>query len=185
MQKKKKCTLVGLLSLQQTKKLDWPKFEAFADYKIDVTHTHTQKMKIVSTRIENIMEKRRKCWVPVFSPFFYNNVFKKLHMVGQIRDCVVKGYCMYCYQCRYHPYYHYHHDLELNLLFPNKIITPMKSKTSFLGRKSKSSVQKSRSFRWTGPRLFQKKNVLTASRVFRTKQAYKYLSSQGMFCKTF
>ena len=45
--------------------LNESKFIAFADDKIIMT----QKLKILLERVENIVGKRRKCWLPAFSPF--------------------------------------------------------------------------------------------------------------------
>ena len=43
---------------------DWSKLETFADNKINVT----QNLKLMFRRLENC-GKRRKCWLPAFSPF--------------------------------------------------------------------------------------------------------------------
>ena len=49
------------------------------------------KLNFVSGRVENIVGKRRKCWLPAFSPF--PKMFSKgiLHGVVKSRDCVVKS----------------------------------------------------------------------------------------------
>ena len=58
-------------SLPNGKILDWSKLEAFADDKINVT----EMMISVSDGVDNITGfgkhcgKRRKCWLPAFSPF--------------------------------------------------------------------------------------------------------------------
>ena len=62
-----------LAVLPNDKNSDRFKLIVFADDKIDVT----QKLKLVLGKIENIVEKRKKCWLPAFSPFSYN-VFKRL-----------------------------------------------------------------------------------------------------------
>ena len=64
--------------------LDWSKLKAFADDKIKVT----EKLKFVLGRVENC-GKRRKCWLPAFSPF--PTVFSKGFFLWGIksRDCVV------------------------------------------------------------------------------------------------
>ena len=47
-------------------------------------------IKYVSESIKNILEKRTKCWLPAFSPFF-NNVFKiVLFRVAKSEGFVVK-----------------------------------------------------------------------------------------------
>ena len=54
----------------------------FADGKIDVT----PKLKFVFGRVENIIGKRRKCWLPAFSPIptmFQKNCYTgSLNLVG-------------------------------------------------------------------------------------------------------
>ena len=73
-------------SLPNDKTLDWSKLKAFADDKIDMT----EKFKFVLKRVENIVGKRRKCWLPAFSPFS-QNVFKAFFIrVVKSWDCVVK-----------------------------------------------------------------------------------------------
>ena len=42
-----------------------PNSIVFADYKLNVKHI----MRVVFDRIKNIVEKRRKCWLPAYSPF--------------------------------------------------------------------------------------------------------------------
>ena len=66
--------------------LDWSKFKAFADDKINVA----EMMIFLSDRVENIVGKRRKCWLPVFSQF--PTMFSKAFFfrVVKSRDCVVK-----------------------------------------------------------------------------------------------
>ena len=62
------------------------KLKAFADDKITVA----QMMVSAFERIENIKGKRRKCWLPAFSPCF--TMFSKGIFLGIVksRDCVVK-----------------------------------------------------------------------------------------------
>ena len=45
--------------------LDWSKFKAFVDDKINVT----PKIEICFEKGRKHCEKRRKCWLPAFSPF--------------------------------------------------------------------------------------------------------------------
>ena len=76
-----------LKPLPNDKILALTKFKAFADDKIIVT----QNLKFVLVRVQNIVGKRRKCWLPAFSPFptmFYNSVFSR---GGKIRNDVVMG----------------------------------------------------------------------------------------------
>ena len=49
-------------SFPDKKSLDWSKFKASADDKINVT----DKLKFVSERVENIVKKAEKCWLPAF-----------------------------------------------------------------------------------------------------------------------
>ena len=55
----------GCNSLPNDKILDWSKLKAFTDHKIYVTY----KQKFFLGWVENIVGKRRKCWLPAFSPF--------------------------------------------------------------------------------------------------------------------
>ena len=58
-------------SLPNDKILDWSKLKAFAEDKI-------KELKIIIfvwDRFENTVGRRRKCWLPVFSPF--PSVFSK------------------------------------------------------------------------------------------------------------
>ena len=57
---------------QMTKFQACPKLKAFADNKSNVT----QNVKLVFHRIENIVGKEEKCWLPAFF-FFFCSVFKK------------------------------------------------------------------------------------------------------------
>ena len=59
-------------SLPNDKILDWSKFKAFADNKINVT----EKLEFVSERIVNIVKKGEKLFSSILSVF--HNVFKKL-----------------------------------------------------------------------------------------------------------
>ena len=52
-------------SLPNDKFLDWSKLKGFADDKINAA----EKFEFVLQREENIVGKRRKCWLPAFSPF--------------------------------------------------------------------------------------------------------------------
>ena len=55
------------LTLYQNEKiLDWSKLKAFADNKIKFNAT--EKLKFLLERVENT-GKRKKCWLPAFSPF--------------------------------------------------------------------------------------------------------------------
>ena len=63
-------------SLLNNKILDWSKFKAFADDKLNVARI----MISVSDRVENIVGKVRKCWLPAFSPFptmFFKRLLSK------------------------------------------------------------------------------------------------------------
>ena len=73
--------------LPNDKVLDMPKLKAFAHYKIDVT----KKLKFVLVRVENIVGKGEKWWLPAFSPF--STLFSKglLYRAVRSRDCVVKS----------------------------------------------------------------------------------------------
>ena len=74
-------------SLPSDKILDWSKFKVFADNKIGVN----EKLKCGLGRVENIVEKKRKCWLPAFSPF--STMFSKglLLKIVESRNCVVKS----------------------------------------------------------------------------------------------
>ena len=52
-------------SLPIDKILDWSKLIVFADDKIGVA----EYFKMVQGRVEKHCGKRRKCWLPAFSPF--------------------------------------------------------------------------------------------------------------------
>ena len=73
-------------SLPNDKFLDWSKLKAFADNKIFVT----KKLKLVFGRVENVVGKRRKCWLPAFSPF--PTMFSKAFFFRVVKslDCVVE-----------------------------------------------------------------------------------------------
>ena len=76
-----------LNSLSNNKFLDWSRWKAFADNKIKTT----EKTKISYGKGRKRV-KRRKCWLPAFSPFptmFSNGFFYK---VVKSRDGVVKSY---------------------------------------------------------------------------------------------
>ena len=51
--------------ITEHKILGLPKLKTFADDKSNVT----QNVQVVLHRIENIVGKRRKCWLPAFSSF--------------------------------------------------------------------------------------------------------------------
>ena len=52
-------------SLPNDNVLEWPNFKAFAD-----GHKHvTQILTFVLEKVESNVKKRRKCWLPAFSPF--------------------------------------------------------------------------------------------------------------------
>ena len=76
----------GLNSLPKTILFDWTKIKAFADDRLNVT-------KIVIYVLDMGRKhhgKRRKCWLPAFSPF--PTMFKGFFLrVIKIQDCVVKG----------------------------------------------------------------------------------------------
>ena len=59
------CHFVKSISLPNDTFLDWSKLKAFADDKINVT----EEIEFVFERIENIMGKKRKCWLPKGSFF--------------------------------------------------------------------------------------------------------------------
>ena len=82
---------VGLTLYKKTKTLHWSKFKAFADNKINVTKI----LKFTSRMVKNILGKKRKCWLPAFSPV--PKMFSKasFHRVVESRDCVVKG--LFCH----------------------------------------------------------------------------------------
>ena len=70
-----------------TKSLDWSKLEAFADNKDKCE----SKIEICFRKSRKHCVKKRKCWLPAFSPFptmFSKGFFFK---VVKIRDCVVKS----------------------------------------------------------------------------------------------
>ena len=52
-------------SLPNNKILDWSKFKTFVDDKINLN----QNMKFDMGGVENIVGKKRKYWLPAFSPF--------------------------------------------------------------------------------------------------------------------
>ena len=58
-----------------------------ADDKINVT----EKLKFLLGRIENIVENKRKCWQPAFSPFSYSGFKGFITRVVKSQDCVVKS----------------------------------------------------------------------------------------------
>ena len=58
---------ITFTSLPNYKSLDLSKFKVFADDKKNVTET--EKQKFVIERVENMLEKKRKCWLPACSVF--------------------------------------------------------------------------------------------------------------------
>ena len=74
-------------SLPNDKILDWFNLKAFADNNLYVD----QMMIYVFDRVENIVDRRRKCWLLAFSPF--STMFSKalFPRVVKSRDCVVKS----------------------------------------------------------------------------------------------
>ena len=70
-------------SLPNDKILDMTKLKAFTDNKINVA----QIMISVFDRVENIVEKRRKCWLTAFSPF--TTMFSKGFFHGVVKSWVV------------------------------------------------------------------------------------------------
>ena len=84
--------LICLTSLPNDKIFDLSKLKAFADNKIIVT----QKLKFALWWGRKHCGKRRKCWLPAFSPFstiFSNGYFFR---VVKSRDCVVKSQIGFC-----------------------------------------------------------------------------------------
>ena len=74
------------LTLSNDRILDLSKLKAFADDKCD-----SKKPKFTFGRVEKHCGKRRKCWLPAFSPF--PNMFSKAYFLRVVtsRDCVVKN----------------------------------------------------------------------------------------------
>ena len=56
---------VNVNSLSKNKISDWSKFNAFADDKIELT----EKIEICFGKGRKHCGKRRKCWLPAFTPF--------------------------------------------------------------------------------------------------------------------
>ena len=67
--------------------LDWFKLKAFADNKLHMNQT----LHLILVSVENIVRKRRKYWLPAFSPF--PTMFSKgfCSIIVKNQDCVVKG----------------------------------------------------------------------------------------------
>ena len=78
---------LSFMSLPNDKSFDSSKLKIFADSKINVT----EKLKFVLGRIKKHCGKRRKCWLPAFSPFL--TLFSKGYFlqVVKILDCVVRN----------------------------------------------------------------------------------------------
>ena len=77
----------NLNSLPNDNFLDGSKLKAFAENKLNLA----EKLKFVSERVENIVGKEKKCWLPAFSPFpimFSKGIYFR---VVKSRDCVVKS----------------------------------------------------------------------------------------------
>ena len=74
--------------LSTDKILDRSELKAFADDKIIVT----KRLKFGMRKGGKHCGKRRKCWLPAFSPF--PTMFSEGYLLSVIkrRDCVVKGY---------------------------------------------------------------------------------------------
>ena len=81
------CHSLLSLTLPNDTILDWSKFKAFADDKINVR----EKLKICVGKGRKHYGKRRKLWFPAFSPFFamFSNGF--FLMVVKSRNCVVRA----------------------------------------------------------------------------------------------
>ena len=78
---------LSYLFTKRKKILDWSKLKAFADNKTNVT----EKTEICFGKGRKHSGKRRKCWLPAFSPF--STMFSKGFFLGVVksRDCVVKS----------------------------------------------------------------------------------------------
>ena len=76
-----------LNSLPNDKSLTLTKLKAFADIKFNVA----KMMIAIFDRVENIVGKKRKCWLPAF--FSFPSMFSKAlcFMVIKTWDYVVKG----------------------------------------------------------------------------------------------
>ena len=72
---------------QNDKVLERTKLKASAD---DILYVAKKTISVLD-RIENIVGKRRKCWLPAFSPF--PTMFSKIFSfnVDKTRDLIVKG----------------------------------------------------------------------------------------------
>ena len=78
--------MLELYTLPNDTFLDWSKLKEPCRDKINVA----EKFKSILGREENIVGKRRKCWLPAFSPFpamFSEGFFPR---VVNSRDCVVE-----------------------------------------------------------------------------------------------
>ena len=78
--------MLCFLTLPNNKMLDMSNFKAFADDKIILA----QKLKFVLEKVENIVGKGEKCWLPPFSPFptMFSKAFFPRGLKNQ--DCMVK-----------------------------------------------------------------------------------------------
>ena len=70
-------------SLSYDNFLDFSKLKAFADDNINMA----EKLKFVFGRVENRLGKRRKCWLPAFSPF--PTLFSKIYSSGSLKVWIV------------------------------------------------------------------------------------------------
>ena len=79
-------TFGQLNSLPNEKILNPFKLKDIADDNVSVT----QKLNFNLEKVENIVGKKRKCWLPAFSPL--PTMFSKCFFlgVGKSRDCVAK-----------------------------------------------------------------------------------------------
>ena len=68
------------------KSLGFNQIERIADGKLNVI----LMLIPLFDRVENIMEKRRKCWLPAFSPFPIMFLKYLFHRVLESQECVVK-----------------------------------------------------------------------------------------------
>ena len=86
---KKNVVWCSVNSLPNDKILDSTQLKAFADDKINSAH----KTISVFDNVENIMGKRRKCWLPAFSAFpmmFSKGLFLRAVKSGDWVDKVLK-----------------------------------------------------------------------------------------------
>ena len=85
----------GINSVPNNKVLDWIKLKAFADNKINFVWI----VIFVFNGARNHCGKRRKCWLPAFSPF-PTRISKDFHFrVNKNGDCVVNSYFVTVMPC--------------------------------------------------------------------------------------